>query len=275
MEFKSDFSDQSEYVLQALMYGRPKVGKTRCALDVVRKGHYMVLLSFDRGARPHLMREPQVFNGKVALAEPGGLVETREAVNEAGEKVRKLVKAGIPSGKIWVVVDTITHLQMRLMQEARKIDQAKPAHEDRESEDFLRDYQTQIDWGINLTLMGEQASRLTSYGCNLVYIALEKSERPKNQPEKSAPSLSGQSKDRFTGDVDVILHMTQDDNGNRYFETNYSGGGGDRTGELAPREPADLIHILNKCSGLKVSPSIATGEKAHGNEAEAQNHQGN
>ena len=264
--FKTDFSDPGNRTLLALMFGRPKIGKTRCLLDIARKeGNYLILISTDRGARPHLMREPEVFKKKVALAEPSGLQEMRECISEAGTMVKKLLGQGVLPTNIWIAVDTVTHLQIKLLQEARKIDLRAPATTDRSDEEFVRDFQTEVDWGINLTLMSEQADKLVSLGVNLVYVALERTEKPKGQPEKPVPALSGQSRDRLMGDVDVILHMAQGDDGKRFFETDYRGGAGDRTGRLDRVEEPSLLGILNKVF-RSTNGSAATDTKTTSNE---------
>jgi hypothetical protein len=244
-----------------LIFGRPKIGKTHAILDLVREGHFVILISCDKGARILLHRDAETFDGKVALAEPGGLVSIRKSVAEAAIKVRKLIKAGVPPGKIWLVVDTLTHMQFQFLQEARKIDQKDPSHEDRTAEDFARDFTTQVDWGINLTLMGEQADAINTLPCNKIYIALEKTDKPKGQPEKAVPALSGQSMHRFMGDADAILHMVQS-SGDRYFETDYEGGGGDRYSILDKREPASVLGIYNKIFNVKEEkPSEASSSE--------------
>lgn len=260
--FTSDFSKQGQATTNLLIFGRPKIGKTHAILDTVRKrGDFVILISCDKGARTLLHREPDVFQGKVALAEPRGLVEIRKTVNEAAIKVRTLIKKGVEPGKIWIVVDTLTHMQFQFLQEARKIDQKDPTHEDRKAEDFARDFTTQVDWGINLTLMGEQADALGTLPCNKVYICLEKTDKPKGQPEKAVPALSGQSLHRFTGDAEAILHMVQE-NGERYFDSSYDGGGGDRSSTLSAREPADLLHVYNKIFGVSEKQLASSSEQA-------------
>jgi hypothetical protein len=243
------------------MFGLPKIGKTHAALDIIRNDpeSFMMLLSFDKGSRPLLHREPKVFDGKVALAEPKGLVEIRTAIKETGMKVRKLIKAGVSPSKIWIVCDTLTHLQYQFLQEARKINQKSPSHEDRSAEDFVRDFTTELDWGINLTLMGEQADDLNLLPANKLYIALEKEITPKGQPAFAGPALSGQSRHRFTGDADVILHLIQD-KGERVFVTGFSEGGGDRFSRLDPREPVDLNAIHDKIFA-GAAPAEPAGDK--------------
>jgi hypothetical protein len=182
-------------------------------------------------------------------------------VRETGMKVRKLIKAGIEPSKIWVVVDTLTHLQYQFLQEARKIDQKDPSHSDRSKEDFVRDFTQQIDWGINLTLMGELADDLNMLPANKLYIALEKSITPKNQPERCVPAISGQSKERFTGDADAILHLVMDGN-ERSLQTGFADGGGDRYSRLAAQEPVDLTHIHDKIFGVEASAEAAEAAEA-------------
>lgn len=257
--FERDFSNPSSARLLVLIFGRPKVGKTTTILKLAEQGQYIVLLSYDRGARQAVTRNFKKYEGRIAMAEIHGIKEIRKSFSEAVAIVKKLMSSGVEAGKIWVVVDTLTHMQIQLLQEARKINQKDPTSKDLTDEDFIRDFTTQIDWGINLTLMGEQSDALMSLPCNVVYIALEKTEKPKGQPEKSVPAISGQSLQKFTGDADLILHMVSDDN-TRYFETDYRGGGGDRFGVLNSQEPADLTAIYNKIFGESEEASDSDGE---------------
>jgi hypothetical protein len=253
--FDRDFSQPLSARLVFMVFGRPKIGKTRLALDLAKKGQYVMMISCDRGARFELHRNSKDYQGHVALAEVSGLAEFRKALGELKVNIGRLVKAGIPAGKIWVVVDTLTHMQAQLLQEARRIDQKNPGAVEKSREDFLRDFTTQVDWGINLTLMGEQSDAMLALPCNVVYIALEKTEKPKGQSEKPAPAMSGQSKERFLGDSDVILHMTRGNDKELQLETSYAGGAGDRTGLLDPIEPPDLLAIYNKVYGSADQPS--------------------
>jgi hypothetical protein len=143
-----------------------------------------------------------------------------------------------------------------LLTEARKMSLKKPETSE-DHDEYMRDITTQADWGINLGLMSEVANMLNSYPCNIVNIALERENRTTHRPE---PAMSGQSRDRFMGDADLILRLTADNKG-RKFHTSVLDGAGDRSGVLNEVEEPDLIVIRDKIFGA------AEKEKEDGNQA--------
>lgn len=239
-----------------LVHSEPKVGKTHMVLDLVRKhDNYVVLFSFDEGTF-EVRREPQVYEGKLALAKPTSLRALREDMHEASMLIERLVKNGVPRWNIWAVVDTLTHLQNRLMTEARQISVKNPDARD-VRRDFVRDATTEVDYNINLTHMSEVANYLSSLPCNVIINSLSREEYvERRKTGRVLPAITGQSALRFNGDADAILYLNRDDDGNRWLECDTETGG-DRSGKLGKREPADLIAISNKMLGRDQNDSAA------------------
>lgn len=239
-----------------LVHSEPKVGKTHMVLDLVRKhDNYVVLFSFDEGTF-EVRREPQLYEGKLALAKPTSLRALREDMHEASMLIERLVKNGVSCWNIWAVVDTLTHLQNRLMTEARQISVKNPDARD-VRRDFVRDATTEVDYNINLTHMSEVANYLSSLPCNVIVNSLSREEYvERRKTGRVLPAITGQSALRFNGDADAILYLNRDDDGNRWLECDTETGG-DRSGKLGKREPADLIAVSNKMLGRDQNDSAA------------------
>ena len=252
MGFKKNFeTDPLGERIYVLVHGEPKIGKTRMVLDLVKKqGDYVVMLSMDKGTLA-VRQEPHLYKGKLTIAEPDGLREIRSDMKEAQTIVGRLVRGGVARSKIWVVLDTVTHLQSKLIAEARKINVKNPSSKD-SREDFVRDAVIEVDWGINLAHMSEVADFLTNVKANVVVLSLSKKERSgRNETGRHIPSISGQSYTRLLGDADVILHM-KEDAGERFLSLGDAGSlGGDRSGRLGVTEPANLKHIQQKMIGVQ------------------------
>jgi hypothetical protein len=240
-------------------------------LDLVRKhGDYVIMFSLDEGTF-EVRRDPKTYEGKLAIAKPNSLRSLREDMNEGAIFVERLVKQGIPRWRIWCVVDTITHLQNRLMTEARQISVRNPdAREVRR--DFVRDATTEVDFNINLTHMSEVANYLASLPCNVVVNALSREEYvERKKTGKVIPAITGQSALRFSGDADAILYLNRNNEGQRWIECDAETGG-DRSGLLGAREPADLTAIANKMLGRQNSSEGPRGTLAA--DADIQNTEG-
>lgn len=231
-----------------LVHSEPKVGKTHMVLDLVRQhGDYVVLFSFDDGTMS-VRQSPDVFEKKLAIAKPTSLKMLRDDMHEGSMIIERLVKAGIPRWRIWAVIDTVTHMQNRLMTEARQINVKNPDARD-VRRDFVRDATTEVDFNINLVHMSEVANFLSSLPCNVVVNALSKEEFvERKKTGKVLPAITGQSALRFTGDADAILYLNRDDGGKRWLECDAETGG-DRSGMLDKREPASLKDIAAKMIG--------------------------
>jgi hypothetical protein len=207
----------------------------------------MIMVSTDHGLL-HVSKNPEAFNKRLAVANPRNLKDVRKTMKELRRKVDKLLASGQPPQRLWVVVDNLSHLQTRLMKEARKVQVEGSARTGRGTMDteYQREMTTDVDYGVNLGHMVEIADELDTLNCNVAILCLEKAEYGKDRKTtgKMLPSLSGQPAVRFTGDADVILHMKKDKAGARYFENK-----GDRSGLLADVEPADLAYIVSKMHG--------------------------
>jgi hypothetical protein len=214
-------------------------------LDLVRKhGDYVVLFSFDKGTF-EVRKNPEIYEKKLAIAEPTTLKALRDDMHEGSMIIEKLVKGGIERHRIWAVIDTVTHLQNRLMTEARQIDVKNPRANDGRR-DYVRDATTEVDYNINLTHMSEIANFLSSLPCNIVINSLSREEYvDRKRTGKVVPAISGQSGLRFAGDADAILYLDRDKEGKRWLECNVDTGG-DRSGMLSKFEPADLKALAAK-----------------------------
>lgn len=249
MAFTKKFSeDPLRNRVYLLVHSEPKVGKTRMVLDLIRRhGDYVVMFSFDEGTF-EVRQEPEVYESKLAIAKPTSLRMLRDDMNEGSILIERLVKAGIPRWRIWAVIDTVTHLQNRLMTEARQINVKNPSAND-VRRDFVRDATTEVDYNINLTHMSEVANYLASLPCNVVVNALSREEYiDRKKTGRVLPAITGQSGLRFTGDADAILYLNRNDAGDRWLECDTETGG-DRSGRLDKREPANLHHVLDKMLG--------------------------
>ncbi len=266
-KFSSDPLGERIYVL---VHGEPKIGKTRMVLDLIKKhGDYVVLFSLDKGTLA-VRQEPAIYEGKLATAYPNGLREIRSDMRDATSIVAKLAKS-VPRSRIWVALDTVTHLQSKLIAEARKINVKNPDTKDTR-EDYVRDAVVEVDWGINLAHMSEIADFLVNVKANVIVTALSKREKIKREETgREIPALSGQSYSRFMGDADAIMHLKADKTGRRFLEIMTGDSlGGDRSGNLARHEPADLKEIQRKM----ISGHIHVPKLSESNAAERPNEHG-
>lgn len=269
MGFTKRFGDdplgERAYVL---VYGESKIGKTRMVLDLVKKhGEYVVLFSLDRGTMA-VRQEPDVYQGKLAICYPRSLNELRKDMREASSIVAKLAK-GVPRSNIWIVIDHVTHLQSKLLAEARKINVLNPSAKDTR-EEYVRDAVTEPDWNVNLGHMSEVADFCVDAKCNVVVLALEREERIERKTTgRVVPRISGQSYARFVGDADAVLRLQADPEGQRYLTTMTGDSmGGDRSGYLEQVEAADLRHIQQKMIGRHLAPALPEGNPVEGEQTE-------
>lgn len=269
--FQTTFGTSRLYLL---VYGKAKVGKTRSFLDVVKDhGHYMVLVSTDRGLL-YVDTNSQAFEGKLAVAYPRDLKDIRKALAEGRKRVERLMKKGVAPERIWFVIDNISHLQQRLMKEARKVQVEGNSKSGRGQiqDSYEREMTTDVDYGVNLGHMVEIADELDTLPCNVGVIALEKDQyvgdgRDRKASGKQIVAMSGQPANRFAGDADAILQMCRDKKGVAYFAIHGTGSGGDRSGNLEKVEPADLTYIASKMRGRDVNLDVEPEAPAPSNGA--------
>lgn len=256
--FDRDFAMEKQR-LSVLLFGPPKVGKTRCVLDLVKKKQYVCLISTDHGTL-EARRNPSLYKGKLVVSEVYTLNDIRKALSEGKDIVRHLIKAGVNPRDIWACIDTVTHLQILLLEEARRINLKHPETDNKDRDEYERDMTTQVDWGINLGLMSEVANVMNSYPCNIVYIGLEKEDKTTH---RASVSMSGQSRDRFCGDVDLILRVARDGKGKK-FQTSILDGAGDRSGVLNDFEEPDLVAVRDKIFGQQQTEQPTDSEDKKG-----------
>lgn len=230
---------------------------TMCVFDLVRRhGHFVVMLSFDDGIF-EVRQNPEVYEGKLAIARPTSLSGLRSDMHESDLMIEKLVKSGVPRWKIWACIDTVTHMQARLMTEARQINVKNPSAND-VRRDFVRDATTEVDFNINLTHMSEVANWLSSLPCNVVVNALSREEHvDRKKTGRVVPAIVGQSSARICGDADAILYLAVEKDGKRIFQCQAGETGGDRSGRLGLTEPPDLFEISQKMLGRRFDETKA------------------
>jgi hypothetical protein len=235
-----------------LLYGEEKVGKTTTVLNMIPQGNLVYMMSFDQGTMK-LRLDPSLYQNRILLSYPDGLREIRDDLEVFRERVKKAV-ANVGAGKVWVVLDTVTHMQDQLLSEARKMDvkqtSLKAAEKKAASADdeYMRDMTTQLDYGINLAHMNETINRVLSLQCNIVLVALERTDKEfKNRP-RIGPRLSGQAYGLIVGAADAIIRLTKNDSEERVLHcaatSDYKAG--DRSGQLGAVEPPDLPALRKK-----------------------------
>ena len=253
--------------LTYLIYGWWKTGKTSLLLRMLKEHSDQVvyLLSADKGDK-QVSLTPRAFP-TLAIARPTTLGEWRADVKEVADRVDRLIsQKKRKAHNIWVAVDTISHCQVQLLAESRKlaVSVARSGKGRIESDDeYVRDALTQVDYNVNLGHMAEITNALGRLPCNVVYIALErreKSDEGANPKGFATPSLSGQALDKIAGDADVVARLVADDAGKRtlHIAPGSMWTAGDRTGRLSATEPADIWALHQKWLGaLPAEPEPA------------------
>lgn len=278
MPYVRDFADDPlAKRVYLVLFGPGKIGKTRAALGLVTEHkQYVFLLSVDGGIL-YVRQNPGLFKGKLgAYVEKGPwtLRSARANLNEVRTRVEAAAKKGVAPEKIWVVLDTVTHLQTALLAEARKVVVNKGHGKELAAinDEYEREMVTQVDYQVNLGHMAEIADMLVGMPCNVVVNCLEKAEsKGREKTGVVLPALSGGAYTRILGDADAVLHIEtrgSDTDKERFFKTFVQGGdSGDRSGNLEAIEPADLKHIQNKMLGLGSSSNTEEDQQAGNAEA--------
>ncbi len=229
-----------------ILYSPPRVGKTTALLKIPESGEWLYMLAADKGIR-HAVEHASKYK-RMMVSTGTGLLDVRNTIKDIDGRVRRAIEErGRDPRKIWVAVDTITHLQMYLLNECRTVTVKKGGggRGPRVSDSMVRDAVTQMDYGINLGWMTELVGSLLDIPCNVVFTALERKE---DKTHVAYPALVGQSAQKVMGDCDVIARLTSDETGNRSLicansGTAQAGFRGDRLEEV---EPADLVHLRDK-----------------------------
>ena len=233
--------DLPEKPLRICLYGKAKIGKTYMLLQAsAQHGIPLYLLSLDKGDT--YMRQHREEFPRVMVTYPETFGEVKDAISYCFSKAEKLVGKFGPNGVI-VALDTASHLQSMLMQQQGAAAKSRKVSVGRDTVELT----TQADWGVNLQLMTQVMLLLRDLPCLVVVTALEKSDSGGDKPA-ACPAISGQSYHRVLGDCDAIVRLTIKGAGNRILQCHPTTAweGGDRTGRLSGREPADFHALVAK-----------------------------
>lgn len=251
------------------IYGGPKVGKTTAILDLARNGQIVIVFSIDRGLKRVQMNRKD-FQGKlfpVYIMPTDAEEEADKREGRAFSFTRYLYKSiyqvkeqflpmlarkGVSLERIWMVIDTYTHLQAQLLHDGseaqiEKAQVVRPLNvkkdgkqqESAENEEQQRVYSeltNQPEWGANLSVLTKVMEYLYDAGCNIVLLALEKEQKTEGRQSKMGPAVQGASYSRFVGDVDILLHLEAQSDGRRFLHAKPSPKreAGDRFSVLPP-----------------------------------------
>lgn len=236
--------------------GRVGGGKTSVVLDLAKANNLVYLISTDQGtakARQEYAANPTVYGGRLGIKYAENLATAKAAMRLVKEEVDDKLKKGIPPDKIWVVLDTVNSLQGNLLFEATEYEvinadldknKPKPKKEDRE---FL----CEIDWGVNFRLMTGLFKVLLSCPVNIVMTVLHTDKQYKGRA-LHVPAIQGSYYSKWMGDVEVLLYLYVDPNGDRVFKTRptMAWEAKDRFGKLDEDEPCYLTDESNKVPAL-------------------------
>lgn len=231
------------------LYGAPGSGKTSSLLDLARCKNVVFLVSVDtRAASAARFEKDEVYKGwlkiKYIRFDPGN--QTDVAIKAKGlrfsfrEKLGRVLSSiydqEIPAllqknprltpGRIWVAIDTMTHLQQNLLAEAQEVQvgQASPTGKKVLDDGYAvdRELTTQPEWGANAAVLSKIMNYLLEQPYNLVLTMFEKNDKDYKNVTRVQPALQGASLQRIMGDLDVILHLTATDAGEHTFHSRSS-----------------------------------------------------
>jgi len=192
--------------ISVLLYGKTRIGKTTMLLDIIRNGEILFAISTDKGLMDAMTEaEWEKYDENVRVSLSKGIVELRKDLALMHKKIMKMVNGGVPPHEIWFIIDTLTHMQADLLTECRTIAVGKGSGNPTVGGTVLRDAVQQVDYGILFAWMNEIVSGCMNLPCNVVFIALEKTDR--DAEPRIQPALTGQSSAKVAGDVQVIAHL--------------------------------------------------------------------
>lgn len=240
---------ESQSFLKALITGKPKIGKTTVALNLALKGEKVFVFSVDRGlADP--VREINQGTKRGKLYEKNIMafdffsddLDLRDGERAIKKMVALIEKAkNTPHNKIWFVLDNLTHLQVKFVDQLRRY-----SFETKEkAESVVKDALTQLDWQVMSNWIMNICTPMFEAQCNTVFIAHEKTDK-KGNPKLD---VSGQSANIISGLTNANFHMAIM-GGERKFELRNDGVSGIRSRVFDEVEVADLAKIRDKFLGL-------------------------
>lgn len=218
------------------IYGTAGSGKSTLALDLAKAGECVYLFSFDYGYG-RAAKDPSKYKRLLPIVIEG---TPEEVVRDAAEgcppsftrtlyrrmaevvevRIPALMAKGVPASSIWIVLDTVSHMQSRLLHEgqmeqirqgANTTFRAGKGDDGRAGKlpEWVRsELLTTPEWGANLSIMGGIADFLMQSKANLLYLFLEKGDRNVKDQVRVVPAVQGASYQRYTGDVDVLLWLS-------------------------------------------------------------------
>ena len=227
-----------------LLYGNSGIGKSWSIYHIAEKGEFVYLISADRGTG-YLKKNWKKYKGHIIVYYVHNMQDVRQAIKSIHDRIEKIgAKKGY--SKLWVAIDTLSHLQKKLLYGARQSQVENPEKEHKKLSHKIRDMVAQVDWNINAVQMTEIMEKLLDFPCNVVMTALEKCDpdskldRPRNFPD-----LSGAAYTKVIGDCDVAIRISLDEQDKRRFYCHLTGGwyAKDRFDVLPEESEPNLLKI--------------------------------
>jgi hypothetical protein len=247
--------------MTVMLWGTSRIGKTTCLLKAAEQGDVVWHIAADvpTGAKA-AFEAPHLYGKRLKMSYAAGIREYRGIIEECANEVRALLAKGVPSRKMWVAVDTWTHLQQKFMTESRRV-AIKASSNPNIGDDYVRDAVTQQDYGVMNGWSNECIQALLSIPCNIVVVVQEKMDGP-----IAIPVLVGQSLETVRGLLDVHCRViVGQDRSKRQFVCGLSsastGGYRGLPGKLNEVEPADLIALRDKYLAVPATTQTASNPK--------------
>jgi len=270
VDFDNDpYADQ--FVLGT--YGYPGTGKTELVMELARgRQDFVFLVSMDRGdSRTRVSRVQQArVRGRIRIIrvepdpnDPKALREwdtgpapfTTELYRTlkvvVDDMIPEVIAKGVPRNRIWLVMDTITAMQQKLLREGtdQQIKGGNPItfrakmKGGREKKKFSLPERvkgqllTQPEWGANLAVMSGVIDYILRLPVNIVFNMLLKEEKDRDgKIVRRMPAVQGSSYQKVVGDLDVLAWVTHD-SAKHFLRTNSTAKweGKDRFGSLSDK----------------------------------------
>lgn len=247
--------------ISAVVYSRPRLGKTTMLKEILKEGDLLFVMFYDRGL-PDLLTWEEIKEWDVdtllRATSDKSILDVRKNLTWFDKKIKECIEKGVEPWRIWFAIDTVTHLEKEFLTECRTI-QLKGAGTDLVvSEDLQRDANVQFDYNVVQSWMQEVVSRSMALPCNVIFFALEKYDK---EEKLYMPQLTGQNVSKVSGDVQLVARMIHHGKTGskrvlicRSQPNCIAGARGGRT-VLNENEPPSLIRIRNKLLGINVGVS--------------------
>lgn len=253
--FVKDFGEDP-YVNQFVLgiFGVPGCGKTSAVADLAKVGQFVFLVSIDRGLARIRQRAAEYNVGKRLL--PVYIMPTQEEaiedhqkglppsftrylyrrLSQIRDKVYDLMGKGVHPSKIWICIDTVTHMQKAMLSESQEgvIDQAHVPVDHKAR--IVSELTTSPEWNANAAVMGRVGDYLMKIPVNIVYLYLQRQDKDHKDKVRYVPDVQGGSLTKYLGDMDVLLYNRIGSENRRtfYAQTCPTWEAKDRFGVLPP-----------------------------------------